>query len=80
MSSLRPQTSATRTVYVMEVNKTMHLLHSYRDAQNWQDSYLDPLLRHNIYKYLSISRFYLSEMTYFWLIHPNFDTFRDIPR
>ncbi len=26
-----------------------------------------------------MSRFDLSVMTYFWLIHPNFDKFRDIP-
>ncbi len=47
--------------------------HAYRDAQNMQDSYLNRLLRLNIYRYQSISRFDLSVMIYFWLIHPNFD-------
>ncbi len=77
MSSLRLQTSATRAVYVALVNKTVLLLHSYRDAQNMQDSYLN---RRNIYKYKSISQFDWSVITYFWLINPNFDTFCDIPR
>ncbi len=40
--------SATRAVYV--VNKTVRLLHSYRDAQNKLDSYLNRLLRLNIYR------------------------------
>ncbi len=48
MSSLRLQTSA---VYVTLENKTVRLLHSYRDAQKMQDSYLNRLLRRNIYKY-----------------------------
>ncbi len=51
MSSLRRQTSAMRAIYVTLVNKTARLLHSYRDAQNMQDSYLNRLLRCNIYKY-----------------------------
>ncbi len=42
---------ATRAVYVTLVNKTARLLHSYRDTQNMQDSYLNRLLRRNIYKY-----------------------------
>ncbi len=37
-------------------------------------------LRLNIYIYQSIAWVDLSVLTYFWLIHPNFDTFRDIPR
>ncbi len=41
--------SAMRTVYVMLVNETARLLHSYRDVQNMQDSYLNWLLRRNIY-------------------------------
>ncbi len=39
----------TRSVYV--VNETVRLLHSHKDAQNMQDSYLNQLLRLNIYKY-----------------------------
>ncbi len=66
-------------VYITSVNKTACLLQSHRDVQNMQDSYLNRLLLRNIYKYLSISRFDLSVMTYFWLIHPNFDKFCDIP-
>ncbi len=42
--------SAMRTVYVMLVNETARLLHSYRNVQNMQDSYLNRLLRRNIYK------------------------------
>ncbi len=68
------------TASAVYVNKTARLLHSYRDEQNMQDSYLNRLLRLNIYRYQSISRFDLSVMTYFWLIHPNFDNFCDIPR
>ncbi len=45
------ETSATRAVYVTLVNKTARLLHSYRDVQNMQDSYLNRLLQCNIYKY-----------------------------
>ncbi len=67
---------APRTA-VNVVHKTMHLLHSYRDVQ---DSCLNPLLQLNVYRYWSISWFDLSVMTYFWLIHPNFDKFRYIPR
>ncbi len=33
------------------VNKTVRLLHPYRDVQNMQDSYLNRLLWLNIYKY-----------------------------
>ncbi len=36
-------------VYV--VNKTVRLLHSYRDTQNMHDSYLNRLLLRNVYKY-----------------------------
>ncbi len=56
-----PRTS--RAVCV--VNKTARLLHSHRDAQNMQDSYLNRLLQLNIYRYYSMSRFDLSVMTYF---------------
>ncbi len=42
----------------MLVNKTVRLLHSYRDAQNMHDSYLNRLLQRNIYKYKS-SHLYL---------------------
>ncbi len=52
MSSLRLQTIA---VYVTLVNKTVLLLHSFRDDQIGQDSYLNLLVWHNIYKYLDIS-------------------------
>ncbi len=45
------ETADERAVYVALVNKTLSLLHSYRDAQNMQDSYLNQLLRRNIYKY-----------------------------
>ncbi len=38
-------------VYVTFVNKTVRLLHSYRDEQNMQDSHLNRFLRRNIYKY-----------------------------
>ncbi len=54
--------SVKRPVYV---NKTTRMLHSHRDAQNMQDSYLNRLLRLNIYRYLSISWFDFSVMTYF---------------
>ncbi len=80
MSSLRRQTLKiiASAVYV---NKTARLLHHTETQQkNMQDSYLNRLLRLNIYRYKSILRFDLSVMTYFWLIHPNFDKFRDIPR
>ncbi len=43
-----------------------------------QDSYLNQLLRLNIYRYWSISWFHLSVMTYFWWIHPNLDKFHDM--
>ncbi len=48
MEDTEVNASATRTVYV--VNKTVRLLHSYRDAQNEQDSYLNRLLQLNIYR------------------------------
>ncbi len=51
-----------------------------RMNMNMQDSYLNRLLLLNVYRYWSISRFDLSVITYFWLIHPNFDKFCDIPR
>ncbi len=40
--------SVTRAVCVV---KTARLLHSHRDAQNMQDSYLNRLLQLNIYRY-----------------------------
>ncbi len=36
------------TASAVYVNKTVRLLHSHRDAQNMQDSYLNQLLRLNI--------------------------------
>jgi len=51
---------------------------THRDPQNMQDSYLNQLLRLNIYRYWSISWFHLSVMTYFWWIHPNLDKFHDM--
>ncbi len=39
------------TASAVYVNKTARLLHSYKDAQNMQDSYLNRLLRLNIYRY-----------------------------
>ncbi len=42
--------SATRAVYVVK-KKNARLLHSHRDAQNMQDSYLNRLLQLNIYRY-----------------------------
>ncbi len=41
----------TSAVYLTLVNKTVLLLHSYRDDQNMQDSCLIQLLRHTICKY-----------------------------
>ncbi len=45
------ETADTEITLSVYVNKTARLLHSYRDAQNMQDSYLNILLRLNIYRY-----------------------------
>ncbi len=61
------------------VNETTRLtIHSHRDMQNMQDSYLNSILRFNIHRHWSISWFDLSVLTYFWFIHPKFGKFRDI--
>ncbi len=67
------------SVYVMLVNTTACLCHSFIHTRRTCDSYLNRLLQLNIYRYWSISRFDLSVMTYFWLIHPNLDKYHDIP-
>ncbi len=51
MADAEVTASATRAVYVTLENKTARLLHSHRDTQNMQDSYLNRLLRLNIYSY-----------------------------
>ncbi len=60
-----------------EVNKTTRLHHSH--MQNMQDSYLNVSFCNLIFTD-SPYRELICVITYFWLIHPKFDKFCDIPR